>query len=56
MLTESSPVIVMQKSNDISTPDMSEYFLKEYQKTSAKDRDLYLGGTIVTAVVAGRFV
>ena len=46
----------MQNSNDISTPDMSEYFLKEYEKSSMKDRDLYLGGTIVTAVVAGRFV
>ena len=46
----------MQNSNDISTPDMSEYFLKEYEKSSMKERDLYLGGTIVTAVVAGRFV
>ncbi|RYP55519.1 hypothetical protein DL769_010135 [Monosporascus sp. CRB-8-3] len=37
--------------------DMSEYFLEEYQMHSRdktlEDRDLYLGGTIVTAVVAG---
>lgn len=39
---------------------MAEYFLAEHQKLSnsmsLKDRDLYLAGTIATAVVAGRFV
>ncbi|KAI0887576.1 cytochrome P450 [Annulohypoxylon maeteangense] len=38
-------------------PDMSGYFLEEHQKLSdsmsLKDRDLYLAGTMVTAVVAG---
>lgn len=47
---------VTQKDEDITTRDMSEYFLKEYQKNARTDRELYLEGTMVTAVVAGRSV
>ncbi|KAI0179154.1 cytochrome P450 [Hypoxylon sp. FL1284] len=47
----------IQRGQNKEKPDMSEYFLEEHQKLSnsmsLQNRDLYLAGTIVTAVVAG---
>ncbi|RYP06625.1 hypothetical protein DL764_003047 [Monosporascus ibericus] len=47
----------LERGKDKGRVDMSEYFLDEYQMHSREktlqDRNLYLGGTITTAVVAG---
>ncbi|KAI1451035.1 cytochrome P450 [Annulohypoxylon stygium] len=47
----------IRRAENKEKPDMAEYFLAEHQKLSnsmsLKDRDLYLAGTIATAVVAG---
>lgn len=52
--------VITQRGENEKKPDMAQYFLDEHQSLdgsmSLRDRDLYLAGTAITAVVAGRFV
>ncbi|CAH0031673.1 unnamed protein product [Clonostachys rhizophaga] len=47
----------IQRGENEKKPDMAQYFLDEHQSLegsmSLRDRDLYLAGTAITAVVAG---